>query len=494
MRKIILSCILIVVPIVIHAQSIFEAIRANDLEKIREMVEKNPQLVNKRGPNNYTPILFAANNDKIDIVEYLLSKGANIDDVFTDYYGYTPLIYAIQKGNLDMVRMLVKRGANIQYRTKLGENYLHFAAAYNRVKIASTLINCGICIDSTKKGGLTPLHISALFGNPDMAKLLAKKGANLDVRSKDGGTALHYAIAARHDDVAAFLRREGAKDKARKFPLYRGQYLGRKEPGTVPKLFLPELFLEIYRTYSAPAFSPDGKEVFWMGYIMPGVQGERIWWMREKNGRWTPPEVAPFSRFRSSSPAFSHDGKKLFFAAWGPVDGKIPRDSDLWVVEKRGNGWGEPRHLGFPPNKKGVYETYPIPARDGTIYFNAFGGGTRNTGTGMYKSKYANGTYTEKLSLDGLFDADILDDCSVMDYMIFHTPHRTRSYGSQLFVCFHQSDGIWTRPIYLGDLFHQGLASNFGKISPNDKYFFFLQDIALYWVDATIIEELRPKE
>lgn len=124
------------------------------------------------------------------------------------------------------------------------------------------------------------------------------------------------------------------------------------------------------------------------------------------------------------------------------MDGKIPRDSDLWVVEKQGNGWGEPRHLGFPPNKKGVYENYPVPARDGTIYFNAFGGDTRNTGTGMYRSKYANGTHTEKLSLDGLFDVDILDDCLAMDYMIFHTPDRKRSYGSQLFVCFHQSDGI----------------------------------------------------
>jgi hypothetical protein len=224
---------------------------------------------------------------------------------------------------------------------------------------------------------------------------------------------------------------------------------------------------------------------------MPGILKTRIWWMREKDGKWTSPEVAPFSDFRSASPAFSYDGKKLFFTAWGPLNGRTTTDSDLWYVEKKNGKWSKPRHLGFPPNKQGFYENNPLPTKDGTIYFNAFGPGTK--GSGIYKAKFINGRYTERQSLDGLFDSDIADDCTDMEYIIFHTPYRKRTRGTELYICFHKPDGFWTRPVYLGDKFHKGNASNFGKMSPDGKYFFFLQDISLYWVDAKIIKELKPK-
>jgi len=324
-----------------------------------------------------------------------------------------------------------------------------------------------------------------------MAKLLVNKGANRDLKTKDGGTPLHLAVAARNHEIADFLRLSGAKNIPREFPEYKRKYLGQKKPGTMPEAFMPELFLDIYRSYSAPVFSPDGKEVFWTGYIIPGVRENRIWWMREENGKWTPPEVAPYSDFRSSSPSFSYDGKKLFFAAWGPLDGKTTTDSDLWYVEKQRGKWSEPRYLGLPPNRDGVNENNPMSAKDGTLYFQAFGPGTG--GIGIYKSKLINGEYAESQSLNDFFDSDITDDCMDMEYIVFHSPKRNRTYGTELFICFHKPDGKWTKPVYLGDKVHKGHASNFGKISPDGKYFFFLQDISLYWVDASFIEDLRKE-
>ena len=492
MKKLIfICCLLMSGTIIINAHEILAAIGKGDLPEVKKLVERDPQLVNSRFHNGYTPLLFAADNNKKEVAEYLLSKGAYIDDVFMPYYGYTPITYGIMNGNIEMIKMLLKRGANIQYRTNLGENYLHFAAAHDRVDIAKYLIDCGIDINSVKNGGLTPMHIAAVFGRLDIAKLLVNKGANLNLKSKDGGTPLHFAAAARNDKLADFLRHKGAKDIPREFPEYKGKYLGQKKPGKIPKAFIPEIFLDIYRTYSAPAFSPDHKEVFWTGYIMPGIRVTRIWWMREKDGKWTPPEVAPFSDYRSNSPAYSFDGKKLFFAAWRPLNGKTTTDSDLWVVEKQRGKWSEPRHLGSPPNKKGIHENNPLPAKDGTIYFSAFGSGTK--GAEICKAKFINGKYSECQSLNGLFVSDIADDCMDMDYIIFHTPYRKRTYGTELFICFHKPDGIWTRPLYLGDKFHKGHASNFGKMSPDGKYFFFLQDISLYWVDASFIEDLRKE-
>lgn len=225
---------------------------------------------------------------------------------------------------------------------------------------------------------------------------------------------------------------------------------------------------------------------------MPGIRENRIWWMREENDKWTPSEVAPFSDFHTFSPAFSYDGKKLYFATWRPYDSKTTKDSDIWYVEKQECKWSEPRYLGSPPNKDGVYENSPLPAKDGTHYFRAFGPGTG--GTGIYKSIFVNSEYAEPQSLNDFFDSDITDDCTDMEYIIFNSPKRDRTYGTELFICFHKPDDKWTRPVYLGDKFHKGHASNFGMISPDGRYFFFVQDISLHWVDPKVIEKLKPKE
>ncbi len=485
---VIIGSLLLMVAITVHAQEIFDAVRKGDLEKVKELVENNLQLIKVKGNNDFTPLLFAANNNKGDIAEFLISKGADIDEVFlADYYGNTPITFAIKNGSLKMVKILHEKGANIQYRTNLGENYLHFAAAQNKVDIAEYLIHCGIDINSTKNGGLTPLHIAAITGSSDVVKLLVQKGANLDLKSKDGGTPLHFADAARNDEIAELLRQSGAKDKPRIFPEYKGKYLGQKAPGEVPEPFVPELFRDIYRSYSAPAFSPDGKEVFWYGYFMPGIGYSRIWWMREEGGKWSAPELAPFSDFESWGPAFSHDGQKLYFASRRPLGKKTRTDSDIWYIEKLAGKWSGPKHPGSPPNKEDFNEMLPSPARDGTLYYKAFGPGTE--GTLMYKSKFNNGHYEEPQRLDGFFDSDKKDECRDKESIIFF------SYGGprycEISICFHKPDGRWTRPVYMGDKIHQGQGSSDGKISPDGKYFFFVQNISPYWVDASFIEDLR---
>jgi hypothetical protein len=265
-------CLIVIFSITTNAQGVFDAIRNNDLHQVKELIEKHPDLVNTPGNNRFTPILFAANNNKSEIAEYLISKGADVDAVFlADYYGNTPISFAIKNNNLDLVKILLNNGADIQHRTKLGENYLHFAAAQNMVDIAEYLINNGIDINSVKNGGLTPLHLAVITGSVDAVKLLIEKEANLDIRSNDNGTPLHYALATRNNEIADILREKGAIDLPREFPEYKGQYLGKTPPGDEPEPFAPELFRDLYRSYGTPTFSPDGKELFFYGYFMPGI-------------------------------------------------------------------------------------------------------------------------------------------------------------------------------------------------------------------------------
>jgi ankyrin repeat protein len=441
--------------------------------------------------NGYTPLLRAVAANSLEIAELLMAKGADVNQVYKeDYYGATPMSFAIQSHNLKMAKRLHLKGANIQYRTKLGANHLHFAAAVNEVDVAEYLIESGLDIHSAQNGGLTPLHIAAITGSLDVAKLLVARRAKLDLKSKDGGTALHFAMAARNHEIADFLRQSGAKDHPREFPRYKGKYLGQKAPGAEPELFVPELFRDIYRSYSPPVFSPDGKEVFWTGYFLPWVGYERIWWMREVDGVWTAPELAPFSDFTSWQPALSRDGRKIYFASRRPREGKATAHVDLWYAEKQPDGtWSQAKHLGLPPNRDAFNEMLPSPAKDGTLYFKAFGPDAR--GTRMYKLKLINGIYDAPVSLDDLIETNGRDDCMDMDHLITYTYGGPK--GAVISIIFHKPDGRWTRPVYMGDIIHRGQGTSNGQISPDGKSFFFCQNITPYWIDATFIEGLRKE-
>ena len=120
----------------------------------------------------------------------------------------------------------------------------------------------------------------------------------------------------------------------------------------------------------APAFEPDMKTV----YFVKGSPGaKRVMWIlvsRLRDGKWSTPEIAPFSgQYSDIDPTVSPDGRKLFFASNRPSEGTAPRkDFDIWVVEKTEGGWSAPRNLGAPVNSAGSETTTSVTS-DGTLYF-----------------------------------------------------------------------------------------------------------------------------
>lgn len=93
---------------------------------------------------------------------------------------------------------------------------------------------------------------------------------------------------------------------------------------------------------------------------------------RFQNGRWSAPETAGFSgRYGDWDPLVSLDGTRLFFASLRPVDGEEKKGSDLWYVERAGEGWSDPRNLGAPVNTGRGGVSFASAALGGTLYFFA---------------------------------------------------------------------------------------------------------------------------
>jgi hypothetical protein len=478
----------------VYAQEIFNEIRQGDMEKVKILIDKDPGLIHTRYGGIY-PLHQAVRHGKKEIAEFLISKGADVNKFGKDVsefapFEFTPMTEAIRNNNIEMIKMLVAKGADAKKTTSLGESYLHFAAFLNRPELAEYFIDSGFDVNIKKSGNLTSLHIAAVAGNREVAELLIEKGADLDLRSVDGGTPLHFAMAADQEEIAELLRSRGAKDAPRNFPLYQGKYLGIKKPGLTPEPFAPELFRDIYRVHSTPAFSPDGRELYWECTFMQGnTDVSRVWYMKEENGRWTEPKVAPFSEYPSGGPAFFHDGDKLIYDTMRPRDNSTTpaKDLDLWIVKREDDTWGEPKHLNTPLNKDGSFEVYPIVAKDGTIYLGIGRGG-------YVKSAFVDGEYSEPETIGDLFDTDVVDTCKAQEHILFFSDRgRDARYEYEIYISYHQPDGRWAKPVYLGDKLHPGRRATQAIVSFDGKYLFFVSYFYYYWVDAKIIDDLKPK-
>jgi len=299
------------------------------------------------------------------------------------------------------------------------------------------------------------------------------------------------------------------------FPKFSGPYLGQKPPGMTPEIFAPEI-VSTGMGESAIAISPDGNEIF---YTVHAGNSETIITTRFENGCWTAPEVAPFSgKYLDGFPAMHPDGSKLYFHSYRPLDrgSQIADVVNIWFVEKKGAGWSEPKPVGPPVNGHG-FVCCPSVTRTGTLYYS------KKTGDGgerIYRSRFLNGKYMEPEELPRQVNREKEQYHAVISpdesYLILPREN--------YLVSFRNERDQWSDLIHLGDVFNKMKSGGCPSLSSDGKYFFFtaypqvtwnkyfekrhtykdLQEITLqhpapertdiFWVDAKIIEELRPKE
>jgi len=83
-------------------------IKNGDLDQVKDIVEQKEIDVNKE-IDGRPPLHYAADYGQGDVIEYLLSKGANVNA--KDKHGISALLAAIWEGHTDCVKLLLERGA-----------------------------------------------------------------------------------------------------------------------------------------------------------------------------------------------------------------------------------------------------------------------------------------------------------------------------------------------------------------------------------------------
>ncbi|CDP00399.1 unnamed protein product [Coffea canephora] len=122
----------------------------------------------------------------------------------TDEEGWAPLHSAASSGSVEIVEILLSRGADLNFyslmvqsstrRTRLfGCTPLHRAASTGNSEVSELLIEEGAEVDDVDKAGQTPLMNAVICGNREAALLLIRHGANVDVEDNEGYTVLGRA-------------------------------------------------------------------------------------------------------------------------------------------------------------------------------------------------------------------------------------------------------------------------------------------------------------
>ena len=301
------------------------------------------------------------------------------------------------------------------------------------------------------------------------------------------------------------LAQEDTEDNS-DFPVLTGPYLGQKPPGMTPEIFAPNIIsIDGYEELCS-GFMDDGK-VFLFSRLNPIEDWKKkpTSWMVMKEGFWSRPIEVPFNDLHPHNFSIAPDGNTLYFTTiWSKAKPRKELEkTNLWEVHYIDGVWCDPEKLGMEINTDAHSENYPSVSQDGTIYYmkhdpNGYGK------MDLVYHELIDNTYGKMMNMGApvITQLNELDPFIAPDesFLIYIADYEDSRGTWDLYVSFKKDDDKWTEPLNMGDDINTGAWESRPYVTCDGKYLFFSRGdenpswADIYWVDAKIIEELRPKE
>ncbi|XP_044151009.1 transient receptor potential cation channel subfamily A member 1 isoform X1 [Bufo gargarizans] len=160
--------------------------------------------------NNETPLHKSCLFDHVDLAEYLLSLGANIDSV--DNEMRTPLLMATSCSSWKIVNLLLEKEADVKLTDNFGRNFLHLTVLQpgglkNIREEFLQRADVKNLVSDEDTDGCTPLHYACRHGVPNSVNNLLGLNVSLYSKTKNKRSALHFAaLYGRYNTCDRLLR------------------------------------------------------------------------------------------------------------------------------------------------------------------------------------------------------------------------------------------------------------------------------------------------
>lgn len=241
---------------------VFKAVERGDMLRLKPLIPDKSELLEIRNKYGWTPLHHAVVFNRENVVEYLVSVGANIYSKDVEG-GEMPLNFAVRHDYADIADILISKGADYMGRGEHTLPPLHLAAIMGSVKSAKLIISLGAEVNrefklslckpdakDTKNGengeiladlpiqrGLIPLHLAIHGLHEEMVDLLIANGADVNARDSDYDTPLIKAAQGGSEAIIMALVKAGADvnaaDMSGKTPLHHLMMSGDMETVTL---------------------------------------------------------------------------------------------------------------------------------------------------------------------------------------------------------------------------------------------------------------------
>lgn len=205
-----------------NCHELTEAVRKNDLNKVRKLLELfDPNCIDTepgyrtfsmdghtwQATNARTPLMAAARGGKVELARMLVAAGADVNFHTPD--DEPPLLAGIESGSLATVKFLYAQGARGNARR--GEAMpIAIAAREGHVDIINFFLEKGADLHANSRGEGTPLSLAARSGHLDAVQHLLSLGADIQSKVNGEGTPLSLAARSGHAEVVEYLLTAGA--------------------------------------------------------------------------------------------------------------------------------------------------------------------------------------------------------------------------------------------------------------------------------------------
>ena len=212
------------------SNELFVAVTAGDVATVRTLLREDPSLASARDGSGLPVVLLALFHQQREVADALLDAEPELGPLEAAATGradrlsalldadpealnartpegFTPLGLAAFLGGPEVVRVLLERGAdaNDDADNQFGVRPVNAAAAAHDHETMRLLLDAGADPNARQQAGFTPLHSAAHTDDVEMARLLLDRGADPTLATDDGRDAARIAADDGSAGVAALL-------------------------------------------------------------------------------------------------------------------------------------------------------------------------------------------------------------------------------------------------------------------------------------------------
>ncbi|SHI44006.1 PD40 domain-containing protein [Aquimarina spongiae] len=266
-------------------------------------------------------------------------------------------------------------------------------------------------------------------------------------------------------------------------------YLGQKPPGRTPERFAPGIVAKLNWEYGG-TFTPDMKEFYFLREVGEKEEDKKMEFVvfQYKDNQWEESVISP----RVGQPFIAPDGRTMHLGRRY----KERTETGEWSeIKKLGSLFEEIRIMRLTASSKGTYvfDEVGMPGGNGIIRYSRLIDGKREAPKPFEKQ-----INTGKMNAHPFIAPD-------ESYILWDGRRESGFGNSDIYVSFKQPDGSWGEAINLGETINTEAWEAAASVTPDGKYLFFNRNVGkvkatdkydnidIFWVDAQIIEKLRPK-